>query len=111
MSKDVRYKGEIIPISIDNYEEWAEKICKEEKIEKHYYHDTYLEVLLDEKSHEFILLKEKLWKINCKEVDFYEFSAEKSNDGIKFDVSFYNGGCSLGEAIESAINSMNKDNK
>jgi hypothetical protein len=56
----------------------------------------------------YILIEDMVWELDNRELDPYGFSfAEKNLDGsITYFVSFYNGGCSLGEAIQSAVGSV-----
>jgi hypothetical protein len=54
---------------------------------------------------EYILIEDMVWEIDNQELDPYGFSfAEKNPDGsFTYFVSFYNGGCSLGEAIQEVV--------
>lgn len=53
----------------------------------------------------YILIEDMLWELDNVELDPYGFSfADKNPDGsFNYFVTFYNGGCSLGEAISDAV--------
>ena len=56
----------------------------------------------------YIYLKDKLYKIEDKKYEEDIFEAVQHRDCIEYVVSFYNGSCGLGEALEDAIEKMEK---
>lgn len=73
------------------------------------YYDSYQEMLRDEFYKEYIICNDAVYSIDSQEIDPYEdiFIAYKDENGaINFEVQFYNGGCSLNEAIETALENL-----
>lgn len=57
---------------------------------------------------QFIVVKDSLYKIVKQDISYQDiFEGSSNRDGsIDFVVSFYNGGCSLGEALEYVIDKV-----
>ena len=111
MSGIVHFKGkitEINPRQEKTLEQIATSIVNDRGFEVPDYYDTNLQYLTEEISKEFIIINEKFYKIEKEDVMWEEnVKAEINEDGsINFDVKFHNGGKSIEDAIEKAINNL-----
>lgn len=80
---------------VDLTDSWADDI--QEYFTDKYYRKAYV-------------IDNMVYEVECK--DFGEediFTAVKNGDNIDFVVKFYNGGCSFDEALEQAIENLNKE--
>ena len=111
MSETEYVKGKIKqvrPICNQSLEDLCKQELEKNKIPKEEYYDTYQEALEDELSEKYLIVGGSLYEfIECVSVDIN--SADIRNIDLNmsgeldFEVLFYNGGCSLSEAIESAM--------
>jgi len=110
MSDYERQRGAITRIMKDP-EVFAKEFYEKAGEEKPNYCDTFLDALREDHYNEYVVVSGKLYSIQSKEEDSCDdiFEAERAQDGsIKFFVQFYNGGCSLSEALEEAIERLEK---
>ena len=103
-------------VKVDNLEEWLKKKCQEVKPEienpSDIGEDTWREVYdyyLDEENQDHKILNGKLYKIiKHKNLDYDDNDITINEDGeIEILTSFYNGGCSLDEALEWNLDKLN----
>lgn len=119
MSEDVTYIGHLEEIERkeneslpDVMKRLIEKdlIVNADVIDKHYNND--IEIYFRENySDQYIIKNDRIYKINIDSRSTYDdiFEASYNSDGtIQFVVQFYNGGCGLGEALEEALNKLDK---
>lgn len=105
MSETEHYKGKLVPILHKS----AEDICKEYygKSELDKYYDSWEEMLKDiGYREEYQVLNGVLYKVHLIEHEESDsiFEGELKSDGtIDVHLRFYNGGCSLTEALELCI--------
>jgi len=115
MSETVNYTGTLKRLDFNSLEE-IENIAQEiirgrgNKDEFPSYFDHYWEWLESEYENEFFYINGSLYQaLKCEEIDMDtdQFKANRNQDGsIDFNVRYYNGGCSLGEALETAIKKL-----
>lgn len=110
MSETEHLRGRIIPLNLgDDIEEACRKVLigygeADAEAAKDGY--SYREQLADFGYDSYLITDSKVYKIEKEELDPYDdiLNAFLNEDGsISFEVKFYNGGCGLSEAIESAI--------
>lgn len=111
MSEMVRYTGKIAPVGkLPN--ETLEEQCKRILAEHNYfelngYCDSWREMLNEELHERYVVACGEVYKViekNYKAIDDDIFNARDNGDGtIDYEVMYYNGGCSLDEAIEYAL--------
>lgn len=113
MSETVKYVGTIREVSHganETIEEIAQRLLGEER-ESGY--DSWLEQLQDKRYDEFVVRNGVLYEINATQddddSDIFEMTKEQNGD-LRFVVQFYNGGCSLDEAIGYAFDNLEKRN-
>lgn len=85
----------------------CKEICKKEGwvLDKSYY-DSYQSVVEDMgyDTMKYLIIDDFVWSVDDTELDESHFIGNKNKDGsISYNVGYYNGGCSFGEAIEEAI--------
>ncbi|MFW6242984.1 MAG: hypothetical protein ACOC2W_02400 [bacterium] len=108
MSEDETYYGEIVEIQ-ENESSLRNKIFNildEKQKEKFLTCDDVKEFFYDEDLYKkYVIANNKLYQIlHCVKTDGFIFAGfELEDKRIGFVVSYYNGGCSFEEAIESAI--------
>ncbi len=112
MSEDVHYQGIIREVKTKDVESYAKRRLREFGIKKDAFYGSNLECLLDECYEEFVEVYGDLYRIESKEnIPAYEgfYEAEKAGENrIKYNVKYYNGGCGFQEALESAIDNMER---
>lgn len=116
MSDYERVKGKLVEIKKPKDQEllfYYQNYLKEKniKISDYYKQDNIKdlqECIRDELYEEIVLIDNIIWEVQNKitvDPDAGIYEADKNEDGsFNFFVSFYNGGQSLNEAIETAIN-------
>jgi hypothetical protein len=113
MSEMETHKGKLIPMVLEGVtlEERCEAACKELGIEMAEYNDTWEESLRDEGYKKVYISDRVIYKIDDTEVDSYGFvEGNKNDDGtIDYFISWYNGGGSMDEVLDSVIKKVNKD--
>lgn len=72
-------------------------------------HESYSQLVEDEGYRKYHINDGKLYLIDGGETEDRDeyYDARKEGGVIHFDVRFYNGGCSLSEALDSAIKTLN----
>jgi len=103
------YKGKLVklPRRFDQtLEEQAKELVNEKVLEQ--WNKTYLDQLLDEGDYkEYMVINGDLYKtknLTEKNADNGLFNARRINgNDYEFEVRFYDGGCSLSEAINTAL--------
>jgi len=122
MSEVVHFRGklqEVIAKDNESMQDVAKRILDEALVEKKDYHEDYIECLLDTSYKnvkgyysEYVLINERLYKvIDCESIDPDDdiIKAEVNPDKtISFEVKYYNGGCGFDEAVEEAVNKIDK---
>lgn len=111
MSETVTYVGKLVKIYFPDdwdLEERAEHVVKYiEMSEKSEFADTWLETIYEDFYEKYAVIDNDIYRLNIiKESDYDDiFFATKNEitDEIDFVCQFYNGSCSLGEALEEAI--------
>lgn len=118
MSEQVRIKGTIHQIRKMFISTTLEDLCKYELYKLNDYedfdlpegYDTNEEYLLDKYYNKYIVRKGCLYEINVENCDlideFFDGEFIDCNGSMKFHASYYNGGCSLHEAINECINNV-----
>jgi hypothetical protein len=111
MSETVTYIGKLIKLYFP--EDWdLEKKAKHvvkylEMSEKSTFVDTWLETLYEDFYEKYAVIKDDIYRLNSlNESDYHGIFHATKNEAtgeIDFICQFYNGGCSLGEALEKAI--------
>ncbi len=107
MSETEVHKGKLIPLSLNGVtmEERAKNACEKYGYEKSSWHRSYLECLRDEGYKTVYVRGDIIYEMKDLELDACGFSdATKNEDNtIDYLVMFYNGGASLDEVIDEAI--------
>jgi len=110
MSETVFYAGKIYPVELSEGQtniEAAGILLKKRDIKIDSCFNDALECLLDTFYQEFEIVNDVLYRVEIEtsEDDAGDiFRATKNDDGsLSFVVQYYNGGCSLNEALEEAI--------
>lgn len=104
MSYDELHIGKLFPIE-DNPEEYAKRYLTQCRVKFDNNFKCYLDQLLDNFYDSFIMLNNKLYikeDIEC-ESPYTSWHKKCSDGSIDYVVGFYNGGCSLNEALEYEI--------
>ena len=108
MSQTETHKGRLVPMNLlgPTLEDKARQACcalglKREET----YHDSWVEALEDEGYKKVIIHNDTIYRIEDTEVEPNGFvEGSKNEDGTyEYFVSYYNGGASLSEVLESAI--------
>ena len=115
MSETVQYRGKLKDLKIkgQDIEDFAkkefEKYSDDSDISDYY--DSFTEVLV--KDGEYIVLDDTLYKVHSDEIDpdYDIFKLSKTEDGFDFEVKYYNGGCSLSEALDYGYERYQNENK
>jgi hypothetical protein len=94
-------------------EERAKDACLRLGYNKGEWHDTWLEALQEEGGEKVFIRDRTIYEIQDTELDSYGFAeATKNEDGsINYFISWYNGGGSMHEVLEAAIDDEWKDNQ
>lgn len=110
MSETKHHKGTLTPIKIiKDLEHTAFLILQDElryTMNMQYY-STYCEALDDVGYDSFIVINDIIYRICNMDIDVADdiMNASINPDGsIDYEVKYYNGGCSFGEALEISIN-------
>ena len=102
--------GKLTPVEItESVEHTCGLILSWLNIECDDNYDTCAEQLDDEYSDQYLITDIAIYRIQSEDKDPYNdiFNARRKDDGsIEFEVQYYNGGCSLNEAIKEAIKRM-----
>lgn len=107
MSDVESYKGKLIPVDCGelSLDEKIQEITGTTELPD--YFDTWLEYLHEEKWEEYFFDSNSgiLYKVEKEELqlDYFALGEKKENGSYEFAVSFYNGGCNLGDVLEDAI--------
>ena len=104
MSFTELHNGKLTPIKEDP-EEFAKEYFEKHNIEYDSDYKSYVEQLIDECYEEYILINNTLYKMNDENLGESEVNWHRKNsDGsIEYCVQFYNGGCSLYEALKNEL--------
>ncbi len=111
MSETVGYKGRLVPVEVNGYEdieETCKRIYEENGIEKSEYSTTYVEDIR-ENSDEYIVIDDILYqKEDVEKFDpsYYNSIVENDDGSIDFISIFYNGGTYLNEMLEDGVSSI-----
>lgn len=117
MSESVMYTGKLKELEFDatnNLEDKIKTILTDEQKEDcvNNYSGDFVDYFYDNDFYnKYVIVGDKLYEIISYSGGEYTdvFQANKNEDEtINFVVAYYNGGCSFGEAIEEAINNMDK---
>ena len=114
MSETVRYTGKLklIPrLENESLEDQCKRILREHNyFELNKYYDSWQGMFYDKFYEVYVILSDSIYEIiekHSKPIDYDIFEASMNKDGtISFNVMYYNGGCSLDEAIEDALESV-----
>ena len=116
MSEVVHYTGKIklvekLPNEL--IEEQCKRILMQHKYtELNSYCESWKEMLYEEMYDNYVIVNDNLYEIvekNDKEYDTDIFNISDNKDGsYDYEVMFYDGGCSFSEAIEIALNNINR---
>jgi hypothetical protein len=69
--------------------------------------DTYEETLLDNGYSEYVIINGVIYEVEDYELEGDIYEAIRMDDGTyQYVVSYYNGGCSFGMAVEQALNNV-----
>lgn len=112
MSQMVRYKGKVQKVE-KLEEETLEQQCQRligGELEEHF--DSWEEKLNWEHDEKYVICKGEIYEfiaLKQEDTEFNIFEAHENNDGtFGIHVMYYNGSCGLSEAIERAIDGINK---
>jgi hypothetical protein len=117
MSETVHYKGiltRVLPNEGETIQDIAKRILDHHNIEFDDCYDDYLECLQDNYYQGYVVLDDKIYEVEKKELDPDSslFKAVLYSDGtIEFEVKYYNGGCGFGEAIDHAYDNIRIKNE
>lgn len=122
MSEYEAYEGKIKligPKTNEVLEDFLKEIAKENgygglEEDGRFLDMTYREFFLEYLSDDYVIVGQSVYKIlSCDDFSYgYIFKANENKDEtIDFVVRFYNGCMDFEEAIEEALNNMEKDNK
>ena len=107
MSDYEHSKGKLTPVEIvGDLENTAKLLLEKMEIEPVGWYDNFLEQFEVETYRTYIVLNDKIYKIESTPIDIYDDilnAVENEDETIDFEVKFYNGGCSFSEAIEIAV--------
>lgn len=114
MSETVRYSGKLklIPkLENESLEDQCKRILREHNyFELNEYYDSWQGMFYDKFYETYVISSDSIYEIiekHSKPIDYDIFEAYPNKDGtISFNVMYYNGGCSLDEAIEYALESV-----
>ena len=114
MSETRHYRGTAVRVAVGakEIEAYAKNLLQEHgKTEVPSYCDSWTEFLEDYFYNRFARINNCLFDTSDKvEVGEEDISiASRSKDGYKFEVQYYDGGCSFDEALEEAINKAEKE--
>ena len=115
---DCEYRtGRIIKENLEESEkeEFARQIFDKAGIRELRWTDSFLEMLRDEgEDHGYVVINGDIYRLLAnasKDYDTDIFDASENPDGtIDFTLRYYNGGCGFNEALETALDKMNKGN-
>lgn len=111
MSEIDHYKGRLEPVLICNGDlEGAAKGLYGNRPQLPEYYDNYLEWLVESGEHYVNADNTAIYVVQKEKIDAYDdiMTAIKGDDeSISFEVKYYNGGCSFGEALDNSISAMN----
>ena len=103
--------GKMKKLDTDNLEGLCENICNQLNITKPEYLDTYKECIKYE-TEKYVIVDNQIYEIIEDKgiIDYTDiFEATENIDGtIDYTLMYYNGGCDFSEAIEYALNKLNK---
>lgn len=116
MSETEHHKGRLTPIEIiTNLENTAFLILRDElgynMPRDMQYYSTYCEALEDVAHKIFLVINDTIYRVSDVEIDSYDDIMDatiKPDGSIDYEVKYYNGGCCFGEAVETAINRIDK---
>ena len=110
MSYTEHFSGTLTPIKIKNtLEETAKDIVEFQGDKLETYHNNYIDALNDYQYKEYVVLNDKIYKVEMKEFDGEDdiFESKLNADGsISFELRYYNGGCGFDEAIKEATKNI-----
>lgn len=116
MSETVHYTGKVKlveKLNNETLEEQCERILREHNFtELEKYYDSWEEMFYEELYGKYVIHDEdeSIYKIiekNYEDTEYDIFNAHENKDGtISYEVMYYNGGCSLSEAIVEALDNM-----
>lgn len=112
MSEYETHIGKIKKVDLSNIsiEDFCKAACNDRNITKlESYYDSWQECFMDRCDREYVIVNDSIYKIisdkNCSDDDIFE--AHENYEGqIEYCLSYYNGGCSFSEAIETALERM-----
>lgn len=115
MSRMVHMTGTLVEVDLKGktLEKECERIIKErEQDADSSSYDTYAERVKYNYEEEYYITDDKLYEINNmqeygEDDDIFK-SVKNSDNSIDFEVKFYNGGCPLEEALETALEERNQ---
>ena len=109
MSETVAYRGKAEKLDLKGT---IEEICQQAIGKKRDgYQGTFEEYVRDELYHEYVIVGDGLYRVKMESLGEQDVMlAEQKPDGtIELFLQFYNGGCTINEAIEVAIGRMNEN--
>ena len=110
MSEVEHYKGKLIPVASGREcIEYARKTLSENGIDTNVCDDFIEELIYGELYKEYLFIGGTIYKADLSSVDIYDdiYIASKNTDStIDIEIKYYNGGCSMGEAVEAAMRNV-----
>ena len=114
MSQTEVHVGKLLKIDTTSYqtvESWCKEYCIRNGIQMRSYYESYEECFSNECSKEFIICNNNVYKIiknmECDGDDIYHASVNEDGT-IDYVLSYYNGGCGFNEAIECALENLER---
>ena len=110
MSETRHYIGKLIKVDNPNNlstEDLAKEILNVDSFESYY--NSFSEKLISDNYNEYFIYNGIIYKIEAKDYEYEDvYIATKNENRFDINVKFYDGGCSLDEAIETALNKLKK---
>lgn len=108
MSETRHYKGSLKEVNLGDLsiEQFAKQKTGGGKLDSWF--DSYAEKLMEDD--EYLIHDGKLYEVTANEMesDNEMFEMHKDGDVLKFEVMYYDGGCSFEEAIQEAFKELGK---
>ena len=112
MSRTEKHYFRLKEIEVDNIEDWAKKKCQEIKPELQEPYSNWINTFyyyIDVENQNYKILNGKLYEV-IQHVDLSDDDINtvnvRDNGTIEIFTEFYNGGCSLDEALEYNLNKL-----
>lgn len=111
MSEDVSYRGKLVVVAVgsDEVTKKFKELCNNRELPEEYnnYYDFYVEEFefyLDDEKYYYNSEQKVLFEIVEKKQIYENFHVIEAEPGVyEYTVSYYNGGCGFGEALDDSF--------